>query len=207
MEALAERISEEEGLAKPLAWQTIQQWEREGGTAPRRSRLEVVARLLDIDLLHMIGGAPTTQSINLENNPDYPAIRRVTFRLSAGASGFGIQYRDEQGAPIVFQRQWYESRGLRPEKLFAVGVSNGSMEPGLYHGDTVVVNTESVTPKDGVVFAVNYEGEMVIKRLIRDAGQWWLSSDNPDQHRYPRKVCHENCHLIGEVVHKQSERI
>jgi len=81
------------------------------------------------------------------------------------------------------------------------------MEPGLYDGDTVVVNTQSATPKDGTVFAVNYEGEMVIKRLIRDAGQWWLASDNPDQRRYPRKVCDENSIIIGEIVHKQSERI
>ena len=81
------------------------------------------------------------------------------------------------------------------------------MEPGLYDGDVVVVNTEATTPKDGCVFAVNYEGEMVIKRLVRDAGSWWLCSDNPDQRRYPRKVCDEHCILIGQIVHKQSERI
>lgn len=145
--------------------------------------------------------------INLENNPDYPPVRRVKFKLSAGASGFGVEYDDEEGAPIVFQRQWYEGRGLRPEKLFAVKVANGSMEPGLHHDDTVVVNTESTEPKDGTVFAVNYEGELVIKRLVRDSGQWWLSSDNANQQRYPRKMCDEHCVLIGEIVHKQSERI
>lgn len=29
------------------AWQTIQQWEREGGTAPKRARLAAVAEALD----------------------------------------------------------------------------------------------------------------------------------------------------------------
>lgn len=150
---------------------------------------------------------PPAQPINLENNPDYPAIRRVKFKLSAGASGFGIEYRDEEGAPIVFQRAWFQGHGYRPERLFAAPVANGSMEPGLYHGDIVVVNTESIEMKDGVVFAVNYEGELVIKRLVRDEGRWWLSSDNPDQRRYPRKVFDENSQIIGEIVHKQSERI
>lgn len=145
--------------------------------------------------------------IDLDNNPDYPAIRRVRFALSAGAHGYGVEYEEEPAAPIVFKRQWYERNGYRPEKLFAVRVMNGSMEPGLYDGDVVVVNTEATTPKDGCVFAVNYEGEMVIKRLVRDAGQWWLCSDNPDQRRYPRKVCDEHCILIGQIVHKQSERI
>lgn len=152
-------------------------------------------------------GENPVQAIDLEENEDFPAIRRVRFKLSAGASGFAVDYLDGEGAPIVFRRTWLASKGLFAEKLFAVSVANGSMEPGLYDGDTVVVNTASVQPKDGVVFAVNYEGEMVIKRLVRDAGQWWLSSDNPDVRRYPRKLCDENCIIIGEVVHKQSERI
>ena len=149
----------------------------------------------------------TPALIDLDNNPDYPAIRRVHFALSAGAHGYAVEYEEEPTAPIVFKRQWYERNGYRPEKLFAVRVMNGSMEPGLYDGDVVVVNTEAITPKDGCVFAVNYEGEMVIKRLVRDAGSWWLCSDNPDQRRYPRKVCDEHCILIGQIVHKQSERI
>lgn len=147
------------------------------------------------------------QPIDLDNNPDYPMIRRVQFKLSAGASGFGIEYQDGDGAPIVFQRSWFVSRGFTPSKLFATKVANGSMETGLFNGDTVVVNTESTDPKDGVVFAANFEGELVIKRLVRDAGQWWLSSDNPDQRRYPRKLCDENVYIVGEIVHKQSERI
>lgn len=148
-----------------------------------------------------------TPAIELDANPDYPTVRRVRFKLSAGASGFGIEYLDHEGPPIVFQKNWFVSRQFNPAKLFATKVSNGSMETGLYDGDTVIVNTESITPKDGVVFAANFEGELVIKRLVRDAGQWWLSSDNPDQRRYPRKLCDDNVHLIGEVVHKQSERI
>lgn len=147
------------------------------------------------------------QEISLDNNPDYPSIRRVRFKLSAGVSGFSVDYQSGSGNPLVFRRDWYEKNGYTPSKLFATYVANGSMEPGLYDGDTVVVNTEQVEPKDGVVFAVNYEGELVIKRLVRDNGLWWLASDNPDKNRYPRKACHEGVNLIGEIVHKQSERI
>lgn len=153
------------------------------------------------------GATAHTQAVPLDDNPQYPAIRRVKFKLSAGASGFGVDYLDEQDAPIVFRREWFDGNGYRPERLFAVRVANGSMEPGLWHGDTVVVNTEQAEPKDGAVFAVNYEGELVIKRLVRDSGQWWLASDNPDQRRYPRKVCDEHAFLLGRIVHKQSEKI
>lgn len=146
--------------------------------------------------------------IDLDNNPEYPAIRRVKLRLSAGISGFSIDLEEEDHVPIVFGKYWYQSRGLIPDKLIAVKVKGSSMEPGLHDGDTVVINTADTKPSDGDAFAVNYEGEAVIKRLVRDAGEWWLSSDNPDQRRYPRKLCAgDACIIIGRIVHKQSERI
>ena len=46
---LATEVSALEGLAKPLTWQTVQQWELEddqGGTAPKRKRLNFVAQAL-----------------------------------------------------------------------------------------------------------------------------------------------------------------
>ncbi len=146
-------------------------------------------------------------AIQLEANADFPAIPKVRFKLSAGATGFAVEHIEDGSDPIVFRRQWFESRGYRPEKLFAVAVMNGSMEPTLFAGDLVVVNTEDTSLKDGAVVAANFEGEPVVKRLQRDEGQWWLASDNPDKRRYPRKLCTPNVTIIGRVVHKQSETI
>lgn len=189
---------------------TIAELERSGNGS---SHVAAIASVCRVSPLWLASGAGSMldgtekQAIDLDNNPDYPAVRRVRFKLSAGASGFGIDYQDDEGNPLVFRRQWYEANGFEPKKLFATTVANGSMEPGLHDGDTVIVNTAQTEPKDGFVFAVNYEGEMVVKRLVRDGGQWWLASDNPDKNRYPRKVCHEGVSLIGEIVHKQSEHI
>lgn len=146
--------------------------------------------------------------IDLFNNPEFPAIRRVNLRLSAGMTGFSVDYEDGEGDMIVFKRRWYDMHGYKPEKLIAIRVQGQSMESGMYQDDTVVVNTADTELKDGEVFAINYEGEAVVKRMIRDRGEWWLSSDNPDQNRYPRKVCSgDACLVIGRVVHKQSEKI
>jgi phage repressor protein C with HTH and peptisase S24 domain len=152
---------------------------------------------------------PTTQHlvVPLVENHDYPAIRRVKFKLQAGATGFGVEYLNEDGAPMVFHRDWFTSRGYTPSKLFAVKVTGSSMEPGLFDGDVVVVNTAQTNPKDGLVFAVNYEGELAVKRMHRDGGHWWLRSDNSDKVRYADKQCHDGVHIVGEVVHKQSEHI
>jgi phage repressor protein C with HTH and peptisase S24 domain len=138
---------------------------------------------------------------------DYEAIRRVEFKLSAGANGFEVEYLNGDSPPIFFRKDWLKKRGLRADSLFAVPVCGASMEPGMYDGDIVVVNTADTREQDGEVFAVNFEGELVIKRLIRDEGHWWLASDNVDQRRYPRKRCDDRVVLLGRIVHKQSERI
>lgn len=146
-----------------------------------------------------------TTPIELDNNPEYPAVRRVSVKASAGATGYAIEAVDDL-PPIVFRADWYSTHGYRPERMLALKVAGESMVPSLYPGDLIVINTESVTPKDGVAFLVSYEGEIVVKRLQRDAGAWWLTSDNPDK-RFARKVCDSGTQIIGEVVYKQSERI
>lgn len=78
------------------------------------------------------------------------------------------------------------------------------METSLWDGDLVVMNRADTTLKDGEVYVVNYEGELVIKRLSRDAGSWWLTSDNA---RYKPKRCDEHAEILGRVVYKQSEQL
>ncbi|WP_205191307.1 S24 family peptidase [Burkholderia sp. LMG 13014] len=139
---------------------------------------------------------------------DFIAIRKVNFRISAGVSGFAVEFLDDgDGAPLFFQSRWFSQRGFDPNLLYAAKVGGDSMEPTLKSGDVIVVNTGDVEPRDGEAFAVNYEGEFVVKRLIRDSGEWWLSSDNIDSRRFPRKRCHENTFILGRIVHAQTERI
>jgi phage repressor protein C with HTH and peptisase S24 domain len=143
-----------------------------------------------------------------EEHPDVVRIRRVKLRLSAGIIGFATEQDQDDDHPLVFRRRWLAARQVQRENLIAIEVKGQSMEPGLYDGDTVIINTADTKPADGQVFAVNYEGEAVVKRLVRDSGFWWLVSDNPDQRRFPRKQCSgDMCLLIGRVIHKQSDYI
>lgn len=148
------------------------------------------------------------EPIDLDNNPEYPSIRRVRIKAQAGVTGYAVEYAgDDDGPPIVFRQDWFEMNGYRPDKMLALRVTGESMIPKLRQGDLIVVNTKQTTPKDGVVFVVNYEGEIVVKRLLRDAGKWWLTSDSEDQRRFPRKVCDDSTQIVGEVVYLQTAHI
>jgi phage repressor protein C with HTH and peptisase S24 domain len=213
-----EEIEGQSDLAKRLnqSPQTLNNWEARGMS---KAGILLACKELGIDALWLESGEEVNpeimfssslrrREINLKDNPEYPAIRRVNLKLSAGQTGFAIEYDLEDKTPISFSQEWFNRNNYRPEKLIATKVNGQSMEPGLYEDDTVVINTADIKPIDGVVFAVNYEGELLIKRLVRDMGMWWITSDNPDQRRYPRKECAgESCIILGRIVHKQSEHI
>lgn len=134
-------------------------------------------------------------------------IPKVRLRLTAGISGFQVESEIDDDSTSTVPTPWLHARGFKKEHLIAIDVRGESMEPTFYAGDTAVLNTADKEPVDGAVFAINYEGEPVVKRMIRDAGQWWLTSDNADQRRFPRKLCEgDGCIIIGRVVRKESER-
>lgn len=142
------------------------------------------------------------------DDPDLMHIRKVQLRVSAGVTGFRTDAEFEDGGTLALDPRWIAAKKLKPQQLIAITVKGDSMEPGLYDGDVVVINTADTKHADGGVFVFNYEGEVVIKRLSRDIGEWWLSSDNPDQRKFHRKLCRAGeCIVVGRVVRKESDRI
>jgi len=207
--------------------QAVQQWIAQGRT-PRTHRLKEVAAYFGLTEQELLFGesVPTSMKERSEERPVVPAsgipvqaydegnaefvpIRAMRLKLSAGISGYGAEPDlTVKSAPIVFQREWMEKNGLFPEDLIALKIRGDSMDPSLRDGDLVVINVADKVPKDGMVYAVNYDGEDVVKRMEYQNREWWLVSDNPDQQRYSRKICRgASCIVIGQVIYKQSRII
>ncbi|HWU35444.1 MAG TPA: S24 family peptidase [Methylovorus sp.] len=205
------------GLSKTDVWKgagvssgMYSQWMN--GSEPKGLTLVLLAKLLNVNEKWLATGKGEKHpgagaSSNELDEDEFVPIRRVDFKVSAGVSGYVVEYLNGEKAPIYFRRDWISSRGYDADHLHAIEVSGQSMEPSLWDGDMVVVNTADQRMVDGEVYAFNYEGESVVKRLKRFGGQWFMSSDNSDKTRYPDKLCDGGCQIIGRVVHKQSERI
>lgn len=141
-------------------------------------------------------------------DPSITQIKKVKLKVQAGITGFQVEPEYYEGETQGVPTRWMEKEGLHPETLFAIVVKGESMEPSLFEGDVIVMNARDTKLVDGSVYVVNYEGEVVVKRLSRDAGQWWLTSDNADQRKYHRKLCKgAECLIMGKVVRKESTHI
>lgn len=200
--------------------QTINNWEARGMSKPGMLRAQLIfgcsATWLDRGEGPMsmadsaAAGVPGAIPVVLADIHDsgFYHIPKVQLELQAGITGFQTEPEIHDGSTMALNRGWVDRRGYVPSKLIAINVAGESMEPSLYAGDTVVVNTADQKQVDGIVYAFNYEGQAVIKRLVRDAGQWWLASDNPDQRKYHRKSCRGGeCIIIGRVVKRETENI
>lgn len=212
------------GVSNP----TVTDWEKaveDGGIKEIAGpRLTKICEVLEIEPRWLLHGENETAKKNWLNrldpqtyrqvtdadaaNPNVTAIKKVRLRLSAGVTGFQAEPELFDGSQLLVSTEWLQRNRFNPESLVAIRVKGDSMEPSLFEDDIVVINTEDRKPVDGAVFAMNYEGEPVVKRFSRDAGDWWLTSDSPDQRKHHRKVCRgEACLIIGRVVRKESDRI
>lgn len=143
-----------------------------------------------------------------EHDPSLTRIMKVRIKVQAGITGFQVEPEYHDGETLAVPTEWVRREKYVVSDLLAIVVKGDSMETSLRDGDVIVVNTADKKLVDGVVYAVNYEGEVVVKRMQRDAGMWWLTSDNKDQQRYHRKACGgAECIIIGRVVRKESTHI
>lgn len=139
---------------------------------------------------------------------EYARVRCVSLNVLPGQRRYKLEPVEGIGEYIAFRHDWLAHRGFESRHLLAVRVNDAGMQPTLWNSDLAVIHTADTKPSDSGVFAINYEGRMHIRRLIRDAGEWWLYCDNPDMQRFPRKqFVEKRCFIIGRIVHRQSESL
>lgn len=78
-----------------VSWQTVQLWEKEGGTAPNRSRLPVVAKALGVSQEWLTSGdEPQSQRLKLVENGE-----------SSAATDSALAFTDEIIEMIILYQQ------------------------------------------------------------------------------------------------------
>lgn len=177
MEALARMVGVK-------AWQTIQQWEREDGTAPKRDRMQVVADALETTPEFLILGEPGAQ--NAQASPDVCLVKEVDVKASAGTGR--LVFQEDPLASSPFRADFLRAVGVKPQHALLLTVAGQSMEPTLPDGSSVLVDTSQKTIHGGRIHVVRIDDELLVKRLEKTDGKIAVVSDNPDKEQFPTRT-------------------
>jgi len=155
----------------------VQQWERPGGTAPKRANQPVVAGLLGISVAELVSGGS-----NVGRGVDSRALVPLVSEVEAGNYTVIDNFKPRAGFDTVpvsvpVRRHTYALR-VRGDSMAS---ETGDSFPD---GSTVIVEPE-LSPRPGdYVIALNADNETTFKQLIKDGGDLLLKPLNP---RYPIK--------------------
>jgi len=140
------------------------------------------------------------RGIRIGDEPHTVPIRRVTLKLHAGVTGFETEPDMEDGGVLHLPQAVIEAQNLVPHQLLAIRVRGQSMEPMMFEDDVVVVNTADKNPLSREIYALNFDGEALVKQLVKRNGDWFLYSVNPEFG--PINVRSGQCSIVGRVVYQ-----
>lgn len=126
-------------------------------------------------------------------------IRAVKIKVQAGSDGY-VAEPDFDIDSGYFQVPEHVIKELRanPADLIITTFHGRSMEPMYFDGGKGLVDTSKRKPVENECFVVNWNGETLVKCLIKKSDGWCLYSFNRD---YPSiSVRSGHCSIIGMVV-------
>lgn len=135
---------------------------------------------------------------------EFVMVPRLSIQLSAGNGHEQIDIEFTKATPQAFRADWIRDQRLKPNKLAAMTASGESMEPTIFDGDSLLVDTSQNNVTDGKVYALWYDGGERVKRLFRlPGGGLRIQSDNQRHPTIELQADHiEHVRVIGRVVHR-----
>lgn len=198
MQALADRVGVK-------AWQTVQQWEKEGGTAPKRERLLAVAHALKTTPEYLLFGESTNvesgeteqaSSVNpaivtgmsqhavpLAYSVDIKNFRRV-YVVGRAQGGMPETLWTDGDYPVGATDEFAELATGDPH-AFLSPVIGHSMSPRYNQGEFALVEPGTEPELEDDVLVRLATGEVMLKRLLARRGGIRLGSYNePEVYSY-----------------------
>ena len=188
--ALASAEKSQADLAKYVGIKsaTCSQWCSDKVKALKSDNALKVSRFLNVnyDWLVTGRGAPDAEDVRAivedEEDPGDAYVQIPEYRIACGAGpGYTPSFEEiEESVPATYRLSYFQSLGIKPSDCKRFVVHGDSMEPTLYSGDRVLVNcADHLSIKNNHVYAINFEDEVRVKRLIRMMnGDLIIKSDN-----------------------------
>lgn len=123
------------------------------------------------------GTKETANGDTLTHAPEFTLI--PFYNVEASAGGGSVIHSEEQISQVAFRKDWIKNKGLQEKYLAAIKAKGDSMEPTLYDGDMLLVDTNIKEVKDDSIYIIQTDNNLVVKRLQQAInGAIYIISDN-----------------------------
>ena len=161
----------------------VQQWEKQGGTAPKRANLPRVAELLGISVAELVSGGSNV-SAGTDVRTEVPVVSEVEAGDYTVIDNFDLRsHFDMVRVTVPVQRHTYALR-VHGDSMVS---ENGDSFPD---GSIIIVEPEMKAEPGDYVIAIKDGNQITFKQLVSDGGDLYLK---PLNLRYP-------LHALGEAV-------
>lgn len=110
-----------------------------------------------------------------EEEAAFDFIPKVCAKAGAGSS---LITSAKTESLYAFRRDFLRGRGISAPHAVMLDVMGPSMEPMILDGDTILIDTRDLEPRDGKIYLVGFGEDLLVKRLQRAPHGWILNSEN-----------------------------
>ncbi|MGZ8317564.1 MAG: XRE family transcriptional regulator [Telluria sp.] len=179
----------------------VQLWEKEdrdGGTAPQRKRLDLLAGQLKVSAEWLLSGNSANVIDQKQEGRKYAFIARYQsrFQTKGRQVDHHIEIDNVEGEDtFAYRRDWLDKRGLSPHSLRVYEAADDSM----LLGDQMLVDITARNVVNNKPFLLDGAAGPRVRRLfVRYDGQVILRADNP---AFPEEVAPMDAlDIVGQVV-------
>ena len=179
-------------------------WFDGSGSSPLQDRLEVLlrcvvagARSTGVPLESLLGMVESPADASDESWVGSRYNRLAGLLPVEASAGGGSEVLDEALVDHVrLDGAWLRQHAVSPDHCDFISVTGESMEPTLPDGCSILVDRSSRELRDGRIFVIREDSGLLVKRLRRNDGRWWLVSDNTEWMPTPLGL---DAVVVGEV--------
>lgn len=146
---------------------------------PQRSGLDVfdVEERKPAYLGHSQQAYNDRMGMSAANLDDFALVPFYDVEASAG-HGSHVDL-EAQKSEMAFRKNWLNQRGLQISKCVLIKARGDSMEPTIFHGDILLVDTSIESIKDDAIYIVQSDHHLIVKRIQQSLdGSLTIISDN-----------------------------
>ena len=169
--------------------QFVSQLESGKNQKPNAELLEGWARHFRVNLRWLVSGTgPKQAPVPADDASDWSDILGVRQAAALGDGQVVDEYAETH--KLKFRAESLRRKRLKVDRLAVIYGKGESMQPTINDGDAILIDTSDKTPRDGKLYVITYDGDLLAKRLMELDGAWYAVSDNETDPKWrkPRKL-------------------